>query len=224
MYDTAYPYYGEEPEHAHEIEPQPSFYVLSESVYHAFVQRYSLNEIHDYEKLRKVASLQDMAQLELLRDRLLQNKPQEGYRWGATPWGLTSPIVGVENFHPRLSEDQRRELDQVRQYLVADPRLIQEMASLYWAVKDPEQCEVICDASARSKAPDLPYEVIKGPSSIYIVVREGCFTFIEPKPARLAFLVQVLKAAYTLYPISQVNRTQWYNEYVSVLLRNASSS
>lgn len=57
----------------------PELFVVPQWIFEAFTRRFSLSEIHEYGKLRQVASIQDVAQLEIYTNTLF-NKAVERYR------------------------------------------------------------------------------------------------------------------------------------------------
>jgi hypothetical protein len=65
--------------------------------------------------------------------------------------------------------------------------------------------------------PQNPYRIVLLPGELYIIVEEGFLSRISGKAARLSFFQQVLKAAYAALPISTVNLSVWYRNYVHAL-------
>lgn len=225
MYTTNNPLANQSPQEAYYNAPaviqQPlSIFILPSWIYQAFTSKFSLNEIHEYAKLRQVASLEDLAHLEILR-RFSVCKNSVG---DCAEGGISSFIHENWEEGSRQSEMTDKEHQEVKvnvNILLQSPGVVEEALARFKAL--PKQDNALCCDSGgfpqgKTDA-DIPfYRVVILPNTLYIVVEEGFLSHIEEKAPRLAFLTQVLKSAYAVSPISVVNRSVWYEQYLKALV------
>ena len=190
-------------------------HVLPSWIYEAFTRKYSLGEIHDYAKLRKVLSLEDIAHLEIYAERFtLSTSVDIGW--------LDSVIEArrATGADARLTSKEASELSSTIDVLMQDQHVVEEaMGRLKALPKNSSDCFSVGlgfpDKVNDEEVP--PYKVVTLQHSLYIIVEEGFLSRIGGKAARLAFLTQVLKAAYSISTIKVVHQTEWYRQYVQAL-------
>lgn len=197
-------------------------YVLPAWIYRIFTSKFNLMEIHDYGKLRQVASLEDVAHLEILRLRLfgqkaLLDKSNVSISDIGSFIEKASYSVGDR---PRFTEEEAKEISSTIKYMCQDERVVKEALGRLKEIPDGMDglSWVSSDFPVKQKD-DSPcfYKIVCVASTLYIIVEEGFLSHIEEQAHRLAFLTQVLKSAYAVCPIQTVNRTVWYNQYLQAL-------
>jgi len=199
----------------------PSYFVIPDWIFDAFTRRFSLAEIHEYAKLRQVASIQDVAQLEIYTNTLFNKAGLKDIEF----YGLTSLITpdrsrGDSVDLPKVTEDERIEIQSTLNLLVDSESAQHEALNRLRAVDQGEQYALDCAVGfpqSNESAEQVPYRIITREDCLYIIVEEGFLSHFEGKAARLTFLAQVLKAAYAIYPLEVVNRSVWYSHYVQAL-------
>lgn len=203
-------------------------YVVPAWIYKAFTREFGLADIHDYGKVRKVASLKDVGSLvvtncHLLDDSGIWKKTNES-SWQRDFFalknfegkvGLNKPLLTDEEYSEYKSSVSIYEMDEsFRKVVMARYRDIDEGG--------PSAIESLSDLAeemieGRSKNDVQGYRVEVVNNSLYIIVEEGFLSRIAGNAARLSFFQQVLKAAYAALPISTVNQSVWYRNYVRAL-------
>jgi hypothetical protein len=199
----------------------PSYFVIPGWIFDAFTRRFSLAEIHEYAKLRQVASIQDVAQLEIYTNTLFNKAGLKDIEF----YGLTSLISpdrsrGDSVDLPKVTEDERIEIQSTLNLLVDSESAQHEALNRLRAVDQGEQYALDCAVGfpqSNESAEQVPYRIITREDCLYIIVEEGFLSHFEGKAARLTFLAQVLKAAYAIYPLEVVNHSVWYSHYVQAL-------
>jgi len=199
----------------------PSYFVIPGWIFDAFTRRFSLSEIHEYGKLRQVASIQDVAQLEIYVTALF-NKGGLGdidcYELSSLIFGSHSRIDNVDL--PKVTEEERIEIQSTLKLLLKSEAARHEALNRLRNVERGEEGCLIASLGfpqSSESADQVPYRIITREDCLYIIVEEGFLSHFEGKAARLAFLTQVLKAAYAIYPLEVVNRSVWYSHYVQAL-------
>lgn len=180
-------------------------YVLSETIFRAFMSRYSLSEIHEYEKLRKVASMEDIAILEQLRRIISFNYENMG-----------DSIIGLFGYcgiHPTMTEEQEKEYKMISRSYVDRPEFKARVMRLFKPMNTDSP-----EAIPEGYVPPKSYRILSGPNSIYIVVGEGVLDSLNTQPFQHQFLKDLLKEAYGVASLCQVNKTAWYRQYVKTML------
>ena len=207
----------------------PSYFVIPGWIFDAFTRRFSLSEIHEYGKLRQVASIEDVAQLEIYANTLFsgvafQSSGSYGFQ-DIEFYGLSSLIFGdrerTDNVDlPKVTEDERHEIQSTLKLFLSSESAKHEALNRLRSVDEGEACELVSALGfpqSSESAEQVPYRVVTREDCLYIIVEEGFLSHFEGKAARLAFLTQVLKAAYAIYPLEVVNRSVWYSHYVQAL-------
>lgn len=188
-------------------------YVLPAWIYRAFTAKYNLVEIHDYAKLRDVLSLTDVAHLELLRRHLV----------GLPDLSLTEcfgPECVWEHYGQSIvpmSDTHRTEIASSLAYLLNDPQTQAEVLSRLKPIESECKDTVVAVNDPGDSEVKSYYRVVLLHGALYIIVEEGFLSHLQGKVERLAFLTEVLKSAYAIAPISVVNRSVWYRQYVMAL-------
>lgn len=199
----------------------PSYFVVPQWIFEAFTRRFSLSEIHEYGKLRQVASIEDIAQLEVYRTHLFNKSGL-----GDTEFYRISSLV-FDNWErgdnidlPKVTEDERNEIQSTLYVLLRSENVKHEALNRLRDVDAGEDScleAVLLFPQSGESAKQTPYRVVTREDCLYIIVEEGFFSHFEGKAERLTFLAQVLKAAYAIYPLEVVNRSVWYSHYVQAL-------
>ena len=190
-------------------------YLLPSWVYSAFTAKFSLNEIHTYAKLRQVLGLEDVAHLEIIRQKVLKAiVTTEDY----TPYAesFTNPHSA------EMTAEERMEVKVSVEPMVGTPSIIKEALGRLRALPDSCDGDVVCCAttaeeSAAQNEVKLPCRIIVMNQALYILMGEGFLSSLEGGKHSLTFLTQVLKAAYAIFPIRMVNRSVWYPLYIRAL-------
>lgn len=226
MYTTNNPLANQSPEEAYYnapavIQKPLSIFILPAWIYQAFTSKFSLNEIHEYAKLRQVASLEDLAHLEILRRFSISNKSVFTDSGGENIQSFIRDNWEEGSRQPEMTDKEHQEVKVNVNILLQSPGVVEEALARFKAL--PKQDNALCCDSGgfpqgKTDA-DIPfYRVVILPNTLYIVVEEGFLSHIEEKAPRLAFLTQVLKSAYAVSPISLVNRSVWYEQYLKALV------
>lgn len=202
-------------------------FILPAWIYQSFTAKFSLNEIHEYAKLRQVASINDVAQLEILRDLInTGNKISVG---DTTPYyDLDSFIRDLGYWRVPLGKyttEGKAEIANSVAYYVNDADTKESLISRLTKHEDIYAgCDVVAsgyfpsDSEKRAAEDNKPlYRVAVMNDSLYIIVEEGFLSQMENPANRKAFLTQVLKSAYAIAPVGVVNRSVFYEQYVKAL-------
>ena len=202
-------------------------FIVPAWIHRAFARKYSLGEIHDYGKVRQVASLQDIGALVVTNCFLTQEKE---VRNGSRHEPHMHSFFKVKNFEDRamnqpvLTDEQYSEYKASVTLYEQDESFRRTVMARYRDTDSnaPECVEAFSAAfvSGTSLGIDpksLGYRIEFVNDSLYIIVEEGFLSRISGKAARLSFFQQVLKAAYAALPISTVNLSVWYRNYVHAL-------
>ena len=204
------------------LQPKLDVYVLPAWIYRIFTSKFNLMEIHDYGKLRQVASLEDVAHLEILRLRLFGQKAfldKSNVSISDIGSFIEKASYSVGD-RPRFTEEEAKEISSTIKYMCQDERVVKEALNRLKEIPDGMDglSWVSSDFPVKQKD-DSPcfYKIVCVASTLYIIVEEGFLSRIAGKAARLTFFQQVLKAAYAALPISTVNRSVWYRNYVHAL-------
>lgn len=195
-------------------------HVVPMSFYTTFSRRHSLQDLHNYGKVREMASLNDIVEMEILRRRVLGPRPNEGMNF------LSGNLVTADSLFENvgssysLTEEQVAELLHIRDFELHKPSRYFEALNPYWYKED--ESDLGCDVSTVGTEPvekEKPYQILKGPSRLYILMGEGCLAQIESGAARQAFLSDVLKGFYAIAPLEIVNQSAWYRLYIEGLAK-----
>ena len=191
-------------------------------VYQAFTSKYNLADIKNYSRLRQVLPLEDVAHLEILRRHAL--KALDGANECDYISGLRSfiyPEYWDSENGPQVTTAGYAEVTSSVNLLVDTPSVVQEAMSRLKVVSQGNECEVIDGLASVNPATEvaskLPCRVVALNSTLYIIVEEGFLSYLEKSTGRLAFLSQVLKAAYAVFPVRMVNSSMWYQKYLKAL-------
>lgn len=202
-------------------EMQLRIYLLPEWIYRAFTSKYNLVEIHALAKLRDVASVVDVAQVGILSSQLFD---QPELRFTEPGWFRPSSLVFDAPNRQELTEESRRERDVTIQTYMQDPATQKALWSRLRDTPERHTGEVLAVEPSLSNAPpnpinepQNPYRIVLLPGELYIIVEEGFLSRISEGTAKAAFFADVLKSAYAVAPISVVNRSVWYRQYVAAL-------
>ena len=202
-------------------------FIVPSWIYRAFARNYSLAEIHDYGKIRQMASLQDVGTLVVTNSFLTQEKE---VRNGSRHEPYMDSFFKVKNFEDRAMNQPVLTDEQYSEYK-ASVTLYEQDESFRRTVmaryRDTDGDASICveklpptlasSASLVVEPKSLGYRIEFVNDSLFIIVEEGFLSRISGKAARLTFFQQVLKAAYAALPISTVNLSVWYRNYVHAL-------
>ena len=202
-------------------------FIVPSWIYRAFARKYSLAEIHDYGKIRQMASLQDVGTLVVTNSFLTQEKE---VRNGSRHEPYMHSFFKVKNFEDRAMNQPVLTDEQYSEYKASVTLYEQDesfrrtvMARYRDTDGDASNCVEELPATLASSASlgvepkSLGYRIEFVNDSLYIIVEEGFLSRISGKAARLTFFQQVLKAAYAALPISTVNLSAWYRNYVHAL-------
>lgn len=202
-------------------------FIVPSWIYRAFARKYSLAEIHDYGKIRQMASLQDVGTLVVTNTFLTQEKE---VRNGSRHEPYMHSFFKVKNFEDRAMNQPVLTDEQYSEYKASVTLYEQDesfrrtvMARYRDTDGDASNCveksppTLASSASLVVEPKSLGYRIEFVNDSLYIIVEEGFLSRISGKAARLTFFQQVLKAAYAALPISTVNLSVWYRNYVHAL-------
>lgn len=202
-------------------------FIVPSWIYRAFARKYSLAEIHDYGKIRQMASLQDVGTLVVTNSFLTQEKE---VRNGSRHEPYMHSFFKVKNFEDRAMNQPVLTDEQYSEYKASVTLYEQDesfrrtvMARYRDTDDDGSECVEVFPSTLASSASlsvepkSLGYRIEFVNDSLYIIVEEGFLSRISGKAARLTFFQQVLKAAYAALPISTVNLSVWYRNYVHAL-------
>lgn len=208
-------------------------YVIPAWIQKSFMRKYSLTEIHDYSKLRQVASLNDIASMLVVNDWLFREPEIRN--------GTRIEIYSTQFFN--MGVDMSSPSDCMNAPVLTDEEYTEYRSSIVPCLNDamfrssvmarfrvPEgepgqlsadaTCHSVFDVKHRTIGADpaeLGFRVESASDSLYIFVEEGFLSRVATDAARLSFFQQVLKAAYAVLPIKAVNQTEWYRSYVHAL-------
>jgi len=180
-------------------------FVMTKAFHDAFVQQRSISELHDYATVRKVMSLENLAEQHAV-EGLLSSK-LDVY--------LDSLIY---SYTETLTPEQVMERKAVIQPLGSSDR-IQEIMEQYLH-------DVVEDAVTEGLPWNTPipqkYQLQTFQNKIYILVEEGFLKVLEDKTSKQAFFTDVVKTMYSLDRINNVNCSSWYRHYLTALCANSS--
>lgn len=180
-------------------------FVMTKAFHDAFVQQRSISELHDYATVRKVMSLENLAEQHAV-EGLLSSK-LDVY--------LDSLIY---SYTETLTPEQVMERKAVIQPLGSSDR-IQEIMEQYLH-------DVVEDAVTEGLSWNTPipqkYQLQTFQNKIYILVEEGFLKVLEDKTSKQAFFTDVVKTMYSLDRINNVNCSSWYRHYLTALCANSS--
>lgn len=202
-------------------------FIVPAWIYRAFTKKYSLAEIHDYGKVRQVASIQDVGTLVVTNCFLIQEKE---VRNGSRYEPYMQSFFKMKNCddramnQPVLTDEEYSEYKASVTLYEQDESFRRTVMARY---RDTDDGQPVCEevfpiafvpgATLGIDPKSLGYRVEYVNDSLYIIVEEGFLSRISGKAARLTFFQQVLKAAYAALPISTVNLSVWYRNYVHAL-------
>jgi len=201
-------------------------YILPVWVYKAFTSKYSLGEMQEYNKLRQILPLEDVAHLEILRNHALKSIKGNG--------GVDYFCGELRSFiYPSYYEGETNKAQSTANYaeirssvnlLVDTPSVVNEAMGRLKVVSRDDECVAVSGYGslatsnpATEVADKLPCRIVALNSTLYIIVEEGFLSYLEKSAGRLAFLSQVLKAAYAVFPVRMVNSSMWYQQYLRAL-------
>ena len=192
---------------------RPAVYVLPMGVYSAFTATYPLSDVVDFTKLRSVLSLDDVAQLEVLRTKVSALIFGSGYEYVLD--SVLAPRPGTAG---PLTTQNVNEIQGSVNLLVKTSSVVAAVEAFLAGDKAPSDQAVVCEPSTGTASNEpTAYRVVILHDAIYILVEEGFRTYLEKPANRLAFLTRVLKSAYAIYPIRMVNSCSWYQQYLRAL-------
>ena len=214
-------------------DPQRSYlkiYILPNWILEAFASKYNLVEIHKYGKLRSVASLIDLAELEVLRNSVFPKAMVNHLDDVSFEYSIASLVY--EHLHSsdaenQLTEKQKNEIMATVNLLKDQPETIANLTQRL--IKSETFGNEVCLAGDNfwalthakpAQEKDL-YRVISCQDKLYIIVEEGFLSQVKDQVKLKAFLTTVLKSAYAIAPVSIVNRSLWYRQYLNVLADEA---
>ena len=187
-------------------------YTLPLSVYDAFTAVYSLPDLFDFTKLRDVLSLEDIARLRILSQKLSEKLTATGENWR-----LSSILDNYKGQAVQRTQQNVNEIEGSINLLVQTPALRDEVDGFLFPKEERSGCgEALCSSDTEPKE-QKPYRVVILSDAIYILVEEGFGTYLEKSPNKLDFLTRVLKSAYAIYPVRMVNSSLWYPLYLRAL-------
>lgn len=182
-----------------------SVFILPSSVYNAFTTRNNLVDIASYGKLRSVFSAVDIAELKILRNL------------------VSSQLNVYSHDFTSLTDSEKigEDFDRLNTELVTTIRHYEEDAGTIDSVKSyltgtQNENEVVRLGAAEAE-PDS-YRIVYLQNTLYIIVEEGFLSTMADPAKRLAFLSRVLESAYAISPVSRVNCTSWYRQYLAALV------
>lgn len=199
-------------------------YLVPEWIALPFTRKYNLVDIHDYGKLRTVASLEDIAQMEVLTSCLFKNAGSPAVSF-SDPAEFSSVVGRYHSDKKGLTPEQCTEYDVTVQALMKQPDIVKNALNrLRGLSTDHPDSDFACSDLLPVMSRDAPseglaksYRVILINAALYIMVEEGFLGYLKEKANRLAFLTDVLKSAYAVSPIRVVNSSPWYKQYVEAL-------
>lgn len=211
----------EETQGASSLSEGIEIFIMPKEVYSAFTSKYSLSEIFEYSKLRKILSREDLARLEILR-----NKVWEKFMGQIDYWYEGMEIASLINrnrykLSSQQTDDERREVENSINVMVQSAALGQEVSDRLNVKNGNDDCALECVTTATSvtkpEPEHEPWRIFSDTTALYIIVEEGFLTYLEKRERKLAFLSCLLKAAYAVFPIRMVNSTTWYKQYLEAL-------
>lgn len=190
---------------------EPLVYVCKKAFFDRVSKELSIEKLADYSSLRRYLSLEDMA-FQLAMWRLVSNKldicldnfalyriATDGelveYNNSIQPFSLDPLLIKqVEYFlKPSLLSEKSSEIDSIYSY-----------PGSFLNKEDSDDIKV-------------PYRVVTFGTSLYILVEEGFLDHLSDKLNVLKFYTEVLKAAYSVATINDVNQSPWFEQYLKAL-------
>lgn len=171
-------------------------------IFDSFKRHNNLVDIRSYQKLRQAASLVDLAHLEIVRQKLLSKVFA-----GTATYTYVNPLYEVNT----LGETELIEHEASVGYLVS---MNSEQESVMHRLEGVEEEEVAEDNVNKPK----PYEIIADTKAVFVVVDEGFIRHMGDAVNRIDFLTRVLKSAYGVAPVSEVNGCCFYRLYLDALV------
>lgn len=201
--------------------PQPQLYLLSSSLFQAVSRSFSLPQIHQYKTLREIASLHDIAELEVLRNHLFK-----GFNFYGLGQANFFPVIDSQQAECQMSREDALEYEGFLKAKLDDTGEIQNILSVYRNEKESNEHGLTCEPvfGELASKPLPPYQVVTSPARVYIVVGEEFLPFLSSVDNLLQFSKDVLKASYTLFSFHQVNQSLWYRLYVKALSQAGANS
>ena len=209
-------------------------YMIPSWIFSTFTSKYNLMEIHDYGKLRSVASAIDIAHMEIMRKVLFSKLTLSKLEPGYLQYSIKSFIEDYLYLNTPDAQNPDRhsvEIKSTVEYLVNQPDVIEEAINRLKKIEKANQCEEAVPIGGGNNTWALVndnvgttsplYRLIVSTDKLYIVVEEGFLSQIETVVNFKAFLTQVLKSAYAIASIPVVNSTLWYKLYLEVLAAEA---
>lgn len=202
-------------------------YIVPEWIFQAVVKKGSIADLHDYSKLRQAVSVSDVAALEAVR-LIVENDLADIAVWGTSSFTtnlcINIPADVIDN--PKLTPQGVAEIMSTVVPISRDPKFIAETknrlrtkAELFPDSRGNSALECrgtpVVDVAVSPE--ELPYRVVLHNRTLYIRVKEGFLSHLEGRKERLVFLSHVLKSAYSVAPLTQVNNTCWYSAYLKTL-------
>lgn len=188
-------------------------------LYSRFTKHNCIESFMSYTKARELCSQEDLALNEAISEMINQ---------AFDSWIVSTPGYNYKYFdsafRTAMSPDEQREYNQILNHVAKLPH-VQEAAEAYLNPKaydakhgiERMETELCLHGLGSSEEANATYRVVAYQSSIYIVVEEGFLEQMEDKTSKLAFISEVLKAAYAVMPINSVNQSQWYSIYLDAL-------
>ena len=193
-------------------------YIIPGFIYRAFTRKHSLKDITDYKKVRPMFSVHDMAHLSYVEKySFISTTPF----WSSTAY---NDYGGSECLfsHHKLEEKERIEINKSISLYAEQESFKKEMEEFYTVPKDENSLGMdmacVSDSLSGGEEVKLPYSIKVMEESVYIVVEEDFKSFFNKKEVMLDFLRRVLKSAYMVAPVSEVNQTAYFGQYIAALV------
>ena len=196
---------------------------VPEWLHRAFTKRHSLTEIHDYAKLREVASKEDVAFVMSFGDAMYKIVDRErDEEWPAWLYQLID-----YRDQRQMSDDQWVELQQTVLPMARADATVTACKNFLQGVKKDSTNEPAAigepgsdkDAQTqKERAESMKCRIVSGVDRLYIIVREGFSRDLEDPVSRLIFFRTVLKGLYARHSLATVNSSGWYRAYMAALM------
>lgn len=219
-YIQKHPYTG------HKANERPSLLdgritVIHDKLYQRLTEKYSIATIDSFKALRDIASLEDLAFNQQLSKQI--SSTLDG--WLISSLTLKHSYVDPD-FQTLLTDSDEVELSNIDHLSNHDNSIISAVSFFLNPDKYKKENNIIdndneaiaCGYNFKHPTIDkLPYRVVTYRNNIVIVVGEGFLKYLEDNSAKKRFVTDVLKSAYSLYPLNAVNETDWYPLYLKTL-------
>lgn len=219
-------YIARQPFNGHKASERPSLLdgritVIHDTLFRRLTEKYSIATIDSFKALRDIASLEDLAFNQQLCTQI--SKTLDG--WLISSLSLKHYYVDPD-FQTLLTDADEVELSNINHLSNHDTSIISAVSFFLSPEKYKKDNNIIDDGEAtccpssdfkRPTVDKVPYRVVTYRNNIVIVVGEGFLKYLEELSAKKSFVTDVLKSAYSLYPLNAVNETDWYALYLKTL-------